>query len=169
MYLKLVRFLTVLGLLFFGATACQSDTTQEERANQPLEEAIIGVWEAVSFRVMVNSVQNSDSSYVFEISEEEWESRLKVKPVVRYFYKDKKFIEQFRGLDDVPYDTIRGMWNTFGDTLMMIEPNATYNYEVEIEKGLSKYYGLLDWDSDGNADDEYTGVYRLIGSSPYAN
>jgi len=158
--------LTCTLLLSLGA--CQDDTTTQQRENIPLDEAIIGVWEAVSFRVIVNSVQNSDSSYVFEIEERDWENRLKVKPVLRYFYKNKKFVEQFRGLDEVPYDTTRGMWNTFGDTLMMVEPNATYSYEVSIEKGLSEYYGLLDWDGDGNADDEYIGIYRLVRSSPYS-
>jgi len=166
--MKFTQPLLISGLLLFIFFACQDDTPQQTRDELPLEEALIGVWEAVSFEVLVNSVQNSDSSYVFEITEQDWQNRLKVLPVQRYFYKDKKFIEQFRGLDGVPYDTLRGMWNTFGDTLMMVEPNATYNYEVDIEKGMSTYYGLLDWDGDGNADDEYTGVYRLVGSSPYA-
>lgn len=146
--------------------SCKNDTTAENQKPASLKEALPGIWEAVSFRVLVNSAQNSDSSYVFEVKEENWESQLGIKPVRTYYFSDNKYLQQFRGLDDVPYDTTRGMWNVFGDTLMMIEANATYQYEVTLQKGLSEFYGLLDWDGDGQEDDEFIGIYRLVGRAP---
>ena len=55
------------------------------------------------------------------------------------------------------------MWNVFNDTLMMIEPNVTYQYTISQQpNGLLKFSSIVDWDSDGVEDDDYLGVQRYI-------
>ena len=100
----------------------------------------------MSLRVDINTANGTDTSYVFEVREEEWISRLGVKPVKTYYKLDNKYEQVFTSLTDTILSTSRGMWNVFGDTLMMVEPNAT-------------------WDGDGEEDDDYVGVHRKISSA----
>ena len=110
----------------------------------------------------VNTTENTDSSYIFEVKEEEWASRLGSRPILFYFQPDNKYRQEFVALNDEVMSTARGMWNTFGDTLMLIEPNATYQYQVAIGKGLAEFRTMLDWDGDGQEDDSYSAVHRQV-------
>ncbi|MEQ8707133.1 MAG: hypothetical protein RIC19_24590 [Phaeodactylibacter sp.] len=136
-----------------------------ETETEDLETALPGTWESVSLRVDINTVDGTDTSYVFEVREEEWVQRLGVKPVRTYYKTDNKYDQVFTSMTDTILSTTRGMWNIFGDTLMMVEPNATYHYEAVIENGLITLKAQLDWDGDGEADDDYLGVHRKVSSA----
>lgn len=156
-------------LLLLLLVGCQSgadpDQQTQEASPVDLKKAIPGVWESVSIRVDVNSFNNTDSSYVFEVPEERWLNTLGVKPIRTYYENDNKYRSEYRDRADSLVNETRGIWNVFGDTLMLIAPDATYQYEVKIEKGLGKFRSLLDWDGDGQEDDEYVGIQRYISRS----
>lgn len=157
----------LLLLLIVLLTACQGQSGQPaETAEQPdLKTALPGTWEAVSLRVKVNTANGQDSSFVFEVSEEQWVRRLGVMPVRTYYQPDNKYRQEFYSADGSLANESRGVWNVFGDTLMMIAPDATYQYTVKLADGRSEYRALVDWDNDGAEDDEYLGVQRLVGLS----
>lgn len=160
--LKLWRILFLAPLLF----ACQSEGGGGKATSRvDLLNALPGTWEAVSLRVLVNTADGTDSSYVFEVKEEEWVRRLGALPVKTYFMPNHKYRQEFRGINDSLLNTSRGIWNVFGDTLMMIEANATYQYQVSLRNGLAEFRDQLDWDGDGQNDDEYLGVHRKISRS----
>ncbi len=151
--------------LLLAACSNDNDQAKEERPAKPqsTEEHLPGTWESVSVRVQVNTADNKDSTYVFEVKEEDWIRRLGTRPIKLYFSPDKKYRQEFIATNDSILNTTRGLWNTFGDTLMLIEPNATYQYTVTLrENGLAEFRTLLDWDGDGEEDDEYLGVHRRI-------
>lgn len=162
--MKKLPFLFLLVLL----TSCGTDqntASQSAETLQDLEADLPGTWESVSLRVDINSADGTDTSFVFEVREEEWTRRLGVKPVRTYYKPDHKYEQVFTSLIDSTLSTTRGMWNVFGDTLMMVEPNATYHYETTVENGLIKLKARLDWDGDGEEDDDYLGVHRKISSA----
>jgi hypothetical protein len=152
--------------LLLLTAACQSGTEKEDGQSEApavdLEEVLPGTWESVSLRVEVNSAQGQDTSYVFEVKEEEWVRRLGMKPVKTYYLPEKKYRQEFTNRSDSLVNTSRGIWNVFGDTLMMIAPDATYQYTVKVENGLAEYRTLMDWDGDGAVDDAYLGRQRQI-------
>ena len=119
----------ILPVLLLG---CQAES--DKSIQKPdLQKELPGTWEAVSVNVQINSAMgNPDSTATFVIEENEWLERLAVKPVRTYYLTDNKYRQEFKS----PYDTLisvnRGMWNAFGDTLMMIEPTVTYQYTVEL-------------------------------------
>lgn len=160
-----MRPLLILTVIALSAVfqSCQSG---EKEANTPppdLNKELPGTWEAVSVKVKVNSVMNEpDSSTTFEIKEEEWLDRMGVKPVRTYYQTDNKYRQEFRALNDTLLSISRGVWNTFGDTLMMIEPATTYQYTLRLKNGLAEFRALVDWDGDGEEDDDYTGVHRKV-------
>lgn len=163
------RYFLALGFLLV-LSACQSDKpkTSETEKTVDLKEALAGVWETVSVRVDINSAGNTeDSTAVFEVNESNWEKNLGIKPIRTYYETDNKYRSIYKAAaKDTILNEIRGMWNTFGDTLILIEPTVTYTYEVTIlENGTSIYRSFLDWDGDGNFDDLYVGKQRLVSRS----
>lgn len=142
--------------------ACSSEQTAKEQPKD-LKTEILGTWQGVSIDVKVNSANGTDSTDVFQVNENNWARKLGMQPsVLRFYQEGNKYTRQFINPAGVPIDTMRGMWNIFGDTLMLIEPTATYQYSTTLENGLLKYRAMIDWDGDGLEDDEYEGVDRKV-------
>ena len=160
-----------LVLLIIGSWSCENtpkSSTTENTQKIDLKESLPGVWESVSFEVTIYSIHNEDSTVVFSVDEANWVKQLGTKPVRTSFYLDNKYQRVFRHINDLPPDTLKGIWNTFEDTLMLIEANATYQYEVNIQpNGLATFRSMTDWDGDGYEDDEYLGVERKVSKRAY--
>lgn len=161
----MMKQIGVLFLAMLVLAACQSESKVEEAKPETLDLAktLPGTWELVSIKVNVNSYENTDSSFVQEITEEQWEKTFYVKPARTYYELDNKYRRAHLDMNEQVMSEARGMWNVFNDTLMMIEPDATYQYIVSQQpNGLLQFSALLDWDSDGQEDDQYLGVQRYI-------
>jgi hypothetical protein len=154
------------GLSIVGLTACQSSAAEQETGGKParpLQENLPGTWESVSVQVVVNSAEgDTTESYVFEVPEEEWARRLGMKPIRSFFFPNNTYRQEFMTVNDSMINVARGIWNAFGDTLMLIEPDATYQYVVKFDKGMMELRALLDWDGDGLEDDDYLGIHRRV-------
>lgn len=154
----------VFSLLILAA--CQQEKASNTNNEVPpldLAKTLPGTWELVSIKVNVNTYENTDSSFIQEITEEQWEKVFYVKPARTYFELDNKYRRAHLDMNEQIMSETRGMWNVFNDTLMMIEPDATYQYIVMAQpNGLLQFSARLDWDSDGQDDDEYLGVQRYI-------
>lgn len=145
--------------------ACQPDKKEAQGPLVDLKSALPGTWETKYLQITMPTYQGGDSTNVFEASEEYWEARFLVKPYRTYFSPEQKYHTVHRGLHDELISESRGMWNTFGDTLLMVEEGSTIQYKLLIEKGQAHLSALLDWDQDGQEDDEYYMVYRLVSKS----
>jgi hypothetical protein len=147
--------------------ACQQESgNQESEGSTPdLQTALPGTWEAVSIRVDIPTVDSTEYDSVFTVSEEYWVDKFRIQPVKTYFQADNKYRQEFRNSMDSLLNEVKGIWNVFGDTLMLIEPNASNTYLVEIGKGLVTLKATVDWDGDGQTDDTYKAVHRKISSS----
>ena len=149
-----------LALLIFFAS-CQSDAPSNAPENN-LEEIMPGTWETVSFEVLVNSVDNTDSVYLFTIGEKDWGPKLGIKSLNHVFESDRNYYRVSRNLADSVLDRTRGKWFLNGDSIRLVTPVATYEYEVSIDGSKSTFHCFLDWDGDGQDDDEYTSIQRKI-------
>lgn len=129
---------------------------------EELTALLQGTWESITINVKINSMENTDSTAYFSIPEESWKNEYKVKPPRMFFEADQKYRREHRTFQDSLISRSRGIWNIFGDTLMMIEPDATYQYRVRPANGRITFYTLLDWDGDGLEDDEYEEVKRKV-------
>ena len=159
------RYYLLAGMLALAIAACQSDKKEIAAEKANLETTLPGTWETIYMKVKSPTFEKSDSTSVFEASEEYWEARFGVKPYRTYFSEDKKFHTVYRGLNGTLISEVSGIWNAFGDTLMMVEPKATSQYKVLAEKGRAHFSAVMDWDGDGEEDDEVYFIYRLISKS----
>lgn len=160
----------ILILSFLIACGSEVKVDRKDSSTTVLEKSIpndklYGVWEGVTFQVSLNSVDNiEDSTAVFEVSEAAWEAKLQVKPVRTIYLPDSTYVQEFRTLQGEIYNTTKGLWNTYGDTIMLLERDATYTYDSKFnDKGWLELRSLVDWDDDGQLDDEYLATHRLVG------
>ena len=167
------KHLPLLWVPVFGLlSACSGDRASEngeQGPQKPLTEILPDTWESVTINVRVNSVENMDSTAYFSIPESDWKDLYMVKPPKVFFEPGNKYRREHRNFQDSIISMSRGMWNVFGDTLMMIEKDATYQYFVKRGNGLVTFSTLMDWDGDGQDDDEYEEVKRKVSISTGGN
>ncbi len=135
---------------------------QQKAAASILEEKLPGTWEMKYLKIKVD---NPDTAYVFEVSEDFWERKYSVKPYRTYFGPDHRFRTAHRGLGGQMISEERGMWNVFGDTLVMITPNSTQQFKVKLEAGTAHFSGIIDWDGDGKETEAYYAIQRYVAKS----
>ncbi len=157
-----MRTVPFILIALFLVLACQPEKKQKT-STATFNKTIIGVWETVSIKVDVKTADNRDSSYVFRIDEADWETQMDQKPVKTVFEeKENRYYSEFRSSGDSLLMRHRGVWNMFGDTIIMIEPNATYQYKIDWNEDGAVFSSYMDWDGDGAEDDWFEGVYRRI-------
>lgn len=157
-----MKYLATL-LWSIGMLACQSKNTvatENQTTKADLKTILPGSWEALSFRVQMNTFQNTDSSFILEVKAGEWENKLQMRPIQTEYSADNRYRSYSYNRSDSLIRTERGIWNVFGDTLMLISPEATYQYQVIMKSDILEFKSLLDWDGDGQEDDEYIGIQK---------
>ena len=113
---------------------------------------MIGDWESNSLRIDVKA----DSAYQIYIAKGEWEAKLNHRPIKTTFRPNNTYQIDYLNLQDSTFQKRRGVWNIFGDTLLLIENNSTYQYAIKMKRGYLQYQTQLDWDNDSIEDDNYT-------------
>ena len=151
-------------LIALATFACQTDR-DEAAATEPtvdLKDALRGTWQTFQINVAVNSADGRDTFRTVMYTQEVWEQGFNMEPPVYYFQPDQKYRLVHRSLDGTIVDQTRGIWNVFGDTLVLIEPERTTQYQVRLANGKATFRNFQDWDEDGEADDEFQGLQRQI-------
>lgn len=153
----------LIALLFaIGIGACGSAPPANERAPLPYDSLLVGQWQQVGMEVVITSMDGLDSSYSISVPPEKWEEQMNIRPIFTEYFPDHRYRTEFRDLRDSLTRVSRGIWNIFGDTLLLIEPDATYQYRMERHPAGLKLFTFLDWDGDGVEDDEYTGIQKKL-------
>jgi hypothetical protein len=152
----------LLGILFLSARQPEANTTESTAAAVDLKEALKGTWQTFQINVAINSADGRDTFRTVSYTQEVWEKGFNMEPPVYYFQPDQKYRLVHRSLEGNIVDQTRGIWNTFGDTLVLIEPERTTQYLVRLANGKATFRNFQDWDEDGEADDEYQGLQRQI-------
>lgn len=125
-----------------------------------LEQEIVGEWTNISMKVWVNTFNNSDTSFIVDINEETWDMKMNIKPIVTIIHEDGTYISEFRNSFDSLIYRPEGTWMIDGDTLIMEDHQAVYKYQIFIDGDMAEFKNMIDWDNDGNVDDEYSGIQR---------
>jgi hypothetical protein len=125
-----------------------------------MEQNLIGKWTNVAMRVRVNTYNKSDTSFIVDINEDNWDLKMTVKPIVTMIYDNGTYESEFRNSFDSLIYKPQGTWMIDGDSLIMKDHQAVYRYKIFIDGDMAEFKSLLDWDSDGQVDDEYFGVQR---------
>ena len=127
-----------------------------------LNEALIGTWETIELDIQYASFQGGDTAYAEVIREADWGRKYGVRPPSTDFTADGKLRRTHRLRDGQIANVTNGIWRAQGDSLLVIEPNVTYTYYPDLTGDRLQLTGLTDQDQDGQQDDRYRAVYRLV-------
>ncbi|MCR9286701.1 MAG: hypothetical protein NXI23_04840 [Bacteroidetes bacterium] len=165
---KLILLFSVC-LITFGCQNSEKDIRNQAKNSADsliildnFKKSLIGEWETVSFKVDVNSVNNTDSSYSLFVGHGEWKEKLNLKPFKTNYRENNTYEMSFWDMSDSIVDVKRGLWSVFGDTLILMEPDGTYQYQVRSKNNHLQFESLLDWDGDGVEDDAYMRVEKRV-------
>jgi len=163
-----MRFLLTcfLPALFLLLTACGNNSLNRQgQANRavPLDSLLPGTWQHEKMQIWINELSPDDSSYVITIEAEDWQDKLRIQPTEVTFFPDHKFQRFTKDLQEITKDSAKGIWNVFGDTsLLFVERNATYQYQLQRLGDQLQLQTHLDWDGDGLEDDSYLLIMRKL-------
>lgn len=151
------------GLLLCSACTHTSDGTEETTASSPaLKELLVGNWESVSLRVDIPSANQSEADEQLLVPAGAWPEKVGMLPIRLEYLPNNTYRVEFRSLEDSVIRLDRGVWNIFGDTLMLIEADASYQYRIRIKNNHLEKKATLDWDGDGQEDDLYECIYKKV-------
>ena len=145
--------------------ACQSDPAPASAPNTPVDisKELLGTWETVEVDVRYNTYQQRDTTFRETIREADWNRLFGVRPARTEFTPDGKHKRIHRLNDGQVSDITNGVWKAQGqDSLFIIEPNKTLYYAYELDGDRLVLTGVVDYDLDGQVDDDYRSVMRLV-------
>jgi hypothetical protein len=156
--------LSLACLICFLSVACSPTTgTQSYGAGSgDLSDRLIGEWRNTSLRIILHTANGGDGSEEKNFDESNWEEQFGMKPSRTFFQGDGSYYTEYRDLDDSVFQVANGKWSVTGDSLIMVEPDFTYRYQVDIQDGLGEFTALIDGDEDGEWDDTYIEVQRKV-------
>lgn len=160
-----MRSLFILGLVILLST-CGNENSETLSNSQDLNTIMPGTWESVSIKVTVHGGVDSDSIYLFDVPEKDWKRTLGINPIKTYYEGESgsTYYSEYTDSDGSIQSVTRGKWYVNGDSLLLVTPDATYDYAVQVNGGRGEFRAVLDWDGDGEQDDEYLGVQRKISN-----
>lgn len=165
-----MRYVLIAVLALPILTRCADDRNAAEKDATPpavdYREFLPGTWEKIGLTVDINSFNNQDSAFTVQVREEDWAETTQSLPTLTYFLLDNKYRQEFRALNGDTLFVSRGMWNIFGDTLHLVEPDTSYQFLLSINESRNlEMRRQIDWDGDGLDDDDYLEIHRRISRS----
>lgn len=163
-----MRFFCYISLLLLLYSCSNNDQNQVRQQAENFADSvllianyskeIVGDWVANSIKIDIRS----DSAMQVYVAKGEFESKLNHKPMQTTFRPNNTYQINYLNLQDSIFEKRRGIWNIFGDTLLLIEGDATYKYAIKMRHNHLQYQTQLDWDNDQEMDDTYTQIDQKV-------
>lgn len=159
-----MKYLLLLSCSLLLLISCQNEQSETEatEAKPALDSLLVGNWESVSLRVEIPSINGSEEDEQILVPAGAWVEQLGMQPIRTEYLPNNTYLVEFRNAEDSLFQTDRGLWNLFGDTLMLIEAEATYQYLIRMKGDYLEYKATLDWDGDGEEDDYYESIHKKV-------
>jgi len=160
-----MRTLTTLSsILLVLVFACNGpEAAPEAPATVNISEALLGTWETIELELNYATYQAQDTSVHLLIKEADWQRSYGVRPARTLYTPDGKLRRTHYNQNGQVTDVTNGLWKARGtDSLFIIEPNTTFSYHHQLDGDRMTLTGLVDSDNDGENDDEYRAILRLV-------
>lgn len=128
-----------------------------------ISEALLGTWETIEIEIDYATYQAQDTAHHLLIKEADWQRSYGVRPARTLYTSDGKLRRTHFDLAGQVADVTNGLWKAKApDSLFVIEPNVTFSYRHQLDGDRLTLTGLIDSDYDGEKDDSYRAVLRLV-------
>ena len=127
------------------------------------EEGIAGTWINSTIDVDLNTYNNSDTSFHVSITEDNWELKMNIKPVETIINEDGTFLNNYLDTLGNLFHTNSGIWYIDGDSLFLEDKEGElFTFHVTVNGNLMEMHTVIDYDEDGQKDDNYFGRYKRV-------
>lgn len=161
MNMRLLSLLIFLAL--FSCDQGNSSSTESSATADGLKSELLGTWEAMDLNIHSPTFEGQDTVVNQIIKEADWGQLYGVKPAQTVYTADRKLRRSHFYTNGQLINVVNGLWKLEGDSLHIIEPNITFSYLAKFDNQKMTLTGLIDWDRDGERDDDYTATFRLVG------
>lgn len=147
-----MRNTTILLLITLLATSCAVSKLQ-------LYDTLTGDWKAEKYRIKINSLNGGTKDSVTIISVEEFQEEMGFSGNYARYKENGDYTMLFTDSTNHSILKVTGMWRLEGDTLLInqvVPQERLMQYEVKSKRNKAIYSGLIDYDNDGEEDDELT-------------
>ncbi|MEO0474269.1 MAG: YciI family protein [Bacteroidota bacterium] len=143
--------------------ACQS--SPGEKASAPVSdeigmESVAGLWVSRSVHVIIDTKDGGMESDTIIAEEADYPTVLGIYGSQGIYNLDSSVTSYYMGPNDSILGEVPGRWYMKGDSMIMTSGNenrAREAYRVQIDGDKATFTGWVDWDTDGKADDLFSG------------
>ena len=142
---------------FMGGLVALTSFSKTGRSPSPL----IGEWRNVYVKVIIHN--KTKPAAAMEADSTNWEARLRIKPIRTHFMEDGSYYSEYRTPNDSLVRRPAGKWSVKGDSLTMAQltpDRSTLTVHVKINGDHASFHGMIDFDGEGVANDEYFGIQK---------
>ncbi len=162
---NLFRALAIVALCTTLLAACEWEEGYG-RINDPGPHPLVGAWRGVSMEVYLDA-ENGPGTRAISMDEALWAENGLAPPEMR-FTEEGYYFTVYRDIEGREVQSASGYW-IIDDadnelTLFQREPAMErHSYTVTMQGSLlSRFEGMVDWNSDGRATDLYVGEQRRL-------
>jgi len=124
---------------------------------------LVGTWDSRYLKVTVNTVQGTDSTGSVNVNPLNYEQIVGLKTARAYFKEDGTYVEHYLKPDGTIAYAQQGYWSIHEDTVVTsvykpLKSQSVYRYHMKIHGDSAVFTSLMDYDGDGQEDDEFWGV-----------
>lgn len=150
LFARLIAGFCLFASLLVLFVSCSGTAPDNSNTTAALQDELPGKWRAIG--ITIHITDSLAAAQTLQIDE----TALREKPILWEFETGNRY----RTTSGADGTQSRGIWNAFSDTLMMVEPRATYQYVVNFTEKEAIFRATLDWDGDGEVDDNYVGRFK---------
>ncbi|HNP47989.1 MAG TPA: hypothetical protein PKK99_04970 [Bacteroidia bacterium] len=165
-----MKNLATIIVIFLALFACQSEPMPEASnttsSSQDLKTAIVGRWDTSYVLISMKSINNSDVDGTMEVQPHKTEDCCDPTKVHSVFREDGTYLSEYRDANKKLVIKSAGKWSTQGKTLILNQefPKIkTLRYEATFDKNYAEFRSTVDFDLDGQDDDQMYFQIRRSG------
>jgi len=150
--------------------SCSTPDKQKESVESPtkimveevnITDLMVGKWDSKILKVNKPTVGGSDQTEIIDVNPDNYEAIVGLKTATIYFFKDSTYREEYILPDNQIAFTQEGIWRIDGDSLITLITSPSVNefkYHLRIEGDTAFFTARMDYDGDGEKDDDFYGV-----------
>ena len=146
--------------LVAGFAICFIASTAFSKRDRPATQ-LIGEWRNVFVKIILHN--KNKPATTMEADSTNWEARLGIKPIRTHFMEDGTYYSEYRNAKDSLVRRPAGTWSLNGDSLTMAQltpDKSNLTLQLKINGDHATFHGMIDFDGEGIANDEYFGVQK---------
>lgn len=145
----------VAAIVSLGIIGCNSNPSKDVD--------ISGTWETVYLKVQLNTINNTDSALTIEANLSEFPAKLGIQSNIGTYNRDGTYEDSYIMPDGRTQNTA-GTWSSLGDTVLVEQQDPEFRlhkFRCELKGDTGIFTGPVDFDNDGQQDDDFYGVSVL--------